>query len=89
MDFIDALVVFIREKRKAEARQTRSEPGLDSLEKDADAWERDPSWARDYPVGIHKSLEYRRRAGKDATNLNLLEAERVRCAYRGKGSKHW
>ena len=89
LEFIDALAVSIREKRKAEDKRMCSESEPDSPEKDPDTRERDPTWARDYIVGIPGSLTCWRREGKDATNLNLLEPERVRCAYHWKESNQW
>lgn len=82
-DLIDALAVFIRERRR------RHELGNVAPAHEEDRREPDPSWVRDYPLKIHPSLECFKVDGKDVSDPTRRVPERIRCQPDWRSSKKW
>ena len=87
--FINALIVFIKEKRKKKVKRLRNEFELNEFEKNANTRERNSSWTKNYFVEIHMFLKCWKKKEKNVNNLNVLKSKRIRCAYRWRKIKHW
>ena len=85
-EFLSALAVFIRERRKRLSNSDGDSEFLDDREKD-------PSWAGGFFVGIHNSTTcYIRNGadgGMDGGNVGQLKEELIRCAPNWRNLGTW
>jgi hypothetical protein len=83
-DFIPALAVFVRETRKLRLGQQAET--CDPKSGICYTREKDPSWIQGYPVAIHASMKCWIKTGKEASDIEGLTQQSVRCADNWQGS---
>lgn len=83
LDFLDALVVFVRESR------ARSDQWSETLAShDVDWREMDPSWVSSYLVSIYNSIRCSKQLGTNHANVEATKGELLRCATAWQGKEN-